>query len=213
MLFVFYFFISLKPENIVLDLQGYVKLTDFGLAEVNINEDNKATDFCGTPEYLAPDFFSNNGYGKEVDWWSLGILIYEMLCGCPPFYSPNREVLFSLIKSANVSYPNDISIESIDFLSKILVTDPRKRLGSNGAWEVKNHVFFKGMDWNAIYNKKIKPPFLPRITKKEETRYVHSEFLEEHPVDSYKIGDSLNSKEDKFMSGDFDYCNKVIKDY
>lgn len=185
-------------------------MTDFGLAEVNITEDNKATDFCGTPEYLAPDFFIENGYGKEVDWWSLGVLIYEMLCGCPPFYSNNKEVLFSLIKNPNVAYPNDISNESIDFLNKIFVTDPKKRLGTKGASEIKNHNLFKGMDWDGIYNKKIKPPFMPRITKPDETRYIHNEFLEENPVDSYKIGDSVNSKEDKFRD-DFDFHKEISK--
>lgn len=194
-------------------MQGYIRLTDFGLAEVNINENNRATDFCGTPEYLAPDFFNEKGYGKEVDWWSLGVLVYEMLCGCPPFYNQNREVLFNLIKNSKPTFPNDISHESIDFLSKIFTSDPKKRLGTNGAEEVKKHNFFKGIDWEAIYSKKIKPPFMPRLTKIDETRYVHQEFLEEHAVDSYKHGDSLNSKDDKFMSGSFDYCNNLIGKY
>lgn len=188
----------------MIDQTGYIKLTDFGLAEGNINEENKATDFCGTPEYLAPDFFNEKGYGKEVDWWSLGVLIYEMICGCPPFYSTNREILFSLIKNPNVAYPNDISYESIDFFNKIFVADPKKRLGIKGANEIKNHIFFKEIDWDAIYNKKIKPPFMPRITKPDETRYIHNEFLDENPVDSYKIDDSINSKDDKFRE-DFDF--------
>eukprot|EP00340_Litonotus_pictus_P009583 CAMPEP_0170514602 /NCGR_PEP_ID=MMETSP0209-20121228/1181_1 /TAXON_ID=665100 ORGANISM="Litonotus pictus, Strain P1" /NCGR_SAMPLE_ID=MMETSP0209 /ASSEMBLY_ACC=CAM_ASM_000301 /LENGTH=356 /DNA_ID=CAMNT_0010798759 /DNA_START=8 /DNA_END=1078 /DNA_ORIENTATION=- len=196
---------DLKPENVVIDINGYIKLTDFGLAEVNVNEENKATDFCGTPEYLAPDFFNEKGYGKEVDWWSLGVLVYEMICGCPPFYSTNRDHLFNLIKNPQVTYPNDISVNAVDFLNKIFVSDPKKRLGTNGASEVISHPFFKDLDWEAIYSKKIKPPFMPRVSKLEETRYIHSEFLEEQPVDSYKCGDSLNSKEDKFMNTDFDY--------
>lgn len=136
-----------------------------------------------------------------------------MICGCPPFYSQNREVLFNLIKSCKPAYPNDISPEAVDFLSKIFTPDPKKRLGANGAEEVKKHPFFKGIDWDAVCNKKIKPPFMPRVTKIDETRYVHQEFLEEQAVDSYKYGDSLNSKEDKFMSGSFDYCNKLIGKY
>lgn len=172
---------------------------------MDINEENKATDFCGTPEYLAPDFFRDNGYGKEVDWWSLGVITYEMLCGCPPFYSSNRDQLFNLIKNPHVTYPNDISPDSIDFLNKIFVSDPKKRLGHKGAKEIKEHPFFDGIDWESIYNKKIKPPFMPRVTKPDETRYVHPEFLEENAVDSYKIGDSLNSKDDKFINENFSY--------
>jgi len=156
---------------------------------------------------LAPDFFSEQGYGKEVDWWSLGVLVYEMICGCPPFYNTNREVLFNMIKYAHVMYPNDISSTSIDFLRKIFTTDPKKRLGSKGADEVRNHPFFEGIDFKEIYNKKIKPPFMPRIMKKDDTKYIHQEFLKETPVDSYKHGDSLNSTEDKFMNS-FDYSNK-----
>ena len=119
--------------------------------------------------------------------------------------------MFILIKNSKPAYPNDISPDSIDFLSKIFVPDPKKRLGANGAAEVKSHRFFKGMDWDAIYNKKIKPPFMPRITKKDETRYVHQEFLEEQAVDS--VGQSLNSNDDKFMSGSFDYCNSLKGKY
>lgn len=128
-----------------------------------------------------------------------------MICGFPPFHANNREVLFNLIKKAHVSYPNDISPESIDFLSKIFVVDPKKRLGSKGAKEVKEHPFFAEMDWVAIYNKKIKPPFEPRISKKEETRYVHREFTDEDAVDSYHKGETLNSKDDKFVDVGFSY--------
>ena len=159
---------------------------------------------------MAPDFFNEQGYGKEVDWWSLGVLVYEMICGCPPFYSTNREILFNMIKYANVCYPNDISSTSIDFLNKIFTIDPKKRLGSKGTDEVRNHPFFEGIDFEEIYNKKIKPPFMPRITKKEETRYIHQEFLKETPVDSYKNGDSLNTVDDKFINS-FDFKSNLIK--
>lgn len=198
----------MKPENIVIDSKGYIKLTDFGLAEEDINENNKATDFCGTPEYLAPDFFQEGGYGKEVDWWSLGVLMYEMICGYPPFYNKNREKLFKLIKSAQVTFPNDISTLAIDFFSKIFVANPKKRLGSNGAQEIKSHPFFKDVNWDDILLMKVKPPFMPRINRPDETRYIHSEFLEEIPQDSYGHNMSLNSKEDRFLEGSFDYTKQ-----
>jgi serine/threonine protein kinase len=192
----------------VIDVKGYIKLTDFGLAEVDINDENKATDFCGTPEYLAPDFFQEGGYGKEVDWWSLGVLMYEMICGYPPFHNKSREKLFQMIKNPNITYPSDISPESIDFFKRIFVVNPKKRLGSNGAREIKEHVLFNGINWDDIFSMKVKPPFMPRITRPDETRYVHSEFLEEHPIDSYKTCESLNSKEDKFLGNSFDYVKE-----
>ena len=175
------------------------------MAEIDVNDDNKATDFCGTPEYLAPDFFQEGGYGKEVDWWSLGILMYEMICGYPPFYHKSREKLFSLIKNPIVSYPSDISPESIDFFKNIFVSNPKFRLGAKGANEIKNHCFFKDINWNDILAMKVKPPFMPRVSRPDETRYIHSEFLEETAIDSYKTCESLNSKDDKFLGNSFDY--------
>jgi serine/threonine protein kinase len=201
---------SLKPENVVIDEQGYIKLTDFGLAQEEINEDNQATDFCGTPEYLAPDFFNEEGYGKEVDWWSLGVLMYEMICGFPPFQEKTREKLFSSIRNPNIYYPKDISDISIEFFKRIFEVNPKKRIGSNGAEEIKNHPLFSNIIWEDIYNKKVKPPFMPRISRPDETRYIHSEFLEEHPSDSIRTCDSLQSVDDKFKGNSFDYVKSGI---
>ena len=131
--------------------------------------------------------------------------MYEMICGYPPFYNKNREKLFSLIKNPVVSYPSDISDESIDFFKKIFVANPKKRLGANGAKEVKSHHFFNDINWNDIINMKVVPPFMPRISRPDETRYIHSEFLEENAMDSYKTCESLNSKDDKFLGNSFDY--------
>lgn len=131
--------------------------------------------------------------------------MYEMICGNPPFYSKSRDKLFKLIKTAQVTYPDDISKSSIDFFSQIFVIDPKKRLGSKGAAEIKSHHFFKDVNWDDILAMKVKPPFMPRINRPDETRYVHSEFLEEVPQDSFGNNMSLNSKEDRFLEGSFDY--------
>lgn len=131
-----------------------------------------------------------------------------MICGYPPFFSKNREKLFKLIKTAQITYPNDISELSIDFFSKIFVTNPKKRLGSKGAYEIKAHPFFREINWDDILSMKVKPPFMPRINRPDETRYIHSEFLEEIPQDSYGNNMSLNSKEDRFLEGSFDYNKK-----
>lgn len=151
------------------------------------------------------------GYGKEIDWWSLGVLIYEMICGYPPFYDKSKEKLFQLIKHPNVKYPNDISLESIDFLQKIFVVNPKKRLGGKGSFEIKKHPFFRGTDWNDILALKVKPPFMPRVSRPDETRYIHTDFLDEQPIDSCKTSDSLNSMEDKIYGDSFDYIKNVDK--
>ncbi len=201
---------DLKPENIVIDLNGYIKLTDFGLAECNVNEFNKAKDFCGTPEYLAPEFFSDSGYSKEIDWWSLGVLIYEMVCGRPPFVAKSRETLFKMIQNPSVYYPNDISEDIVDFLNKIFIANPLLRLGHNGAEEIKNHPFFKPVNWDVIIDKKQRPPFMPRIQNLFDTKYIHQEFLDEEAIDSLRTTDCLNSKEDQFLGNSFDYKKEEL---
>src|SRR5690348_4925924 len=132
-----YIIFSLKPENIIIDYDGYIKLTDFGLAKENINDLNKAQSFCGTPEYLAPEILEGHGYGIEVDWWSLGIIVYEMLVGNPPFYNKtNKDRLFKSIKLGFIKYPNFLSERAISFLKQIFVHDIDQRLGSKGADEI-----------------------------------------------------------------------------
>lgn len=172
-------------------------MTDFGLAETEINEENHAKDICGTAEYLAPDYFLKNGYGKEVDYWSLGVLMYEMLCGYPPFQENTKEKLFKLIRSGQVMYPDDLSEDAIDLMRGLFKLNPKERLGAKGSEEVKNHIFFEGINWKEIYNKRVKPPFMPRVSKPDETRYIDKEFLDENP-DSLQTCDSIISKEDKF---------------
>ena len=163
---------SLKPENIVIDEEGYIKLTDFGLAECNVNESTLVNDFCGTPEYLAPEFFSETCYGKEIDFWSLGVLLYEMVCGQLPFIEKNREKLFQAIKHPKIYYPSDISIELIDFFQKIFEVNPKKRLGSKGAIELKTHPFFMNVNWEQLILKKLKSPLKPSIHKKNSISII-----------------------------------------
>lgn len=198
-----FFFISLKPENIVIGKDGYIKLTDFGLAEVNITKDRKITEFCGTPEYLAPEFFDDRGYNKEIDWWSLGVLIYEMISGVAPFNSKNKEQLFEQIKKARVEYPSDISDEARDLMSKLFVVNPSQRLGANGAEEIMKHSFYNDIDWDMLIEKRIKPPFMPRLQTSLDTRYIHNEFLQENNVES--VTSYVLTQDDKFMNDNFSY--------
>eukprot|EP01084_Bolivina_argentea_P106579 190688_1 len=157
---------DLKPENILLDCEGHVKITDFGLCKENVPDNISAHSFCGTPEYLAPEILRKVGHGKAADWWTLGALIYEMLCGVPPFYSRSRDALFDKILRQKIRFPNYFSRESIDIIKQLMQRNPKYRLGArNGAKEVQIHIFFNTINWDALYRKEIEPPFRPRLSK------------------------------------------------
>jgi serine/threonine protein kinase len=185
---------DLKPENVLINNDGYIKLTDFGLSKQNIIDNHSTYSFCGTPEYLAPEIIENKGHGKAVDWWSLGAIIYEMLCGIPPFYSKDRDKLFKNILRGNLKFPNFLSKDAINLLQNFFVRDPDKRLGSR-AWgvdEIKQHPFFKGIDWDSILRKKIKPPFIPKLYSETDTKYVDTQFTSCTPTDSpYNKNESM----------------------
>lgn len=170
---------DLKPENILLDEQGHIRLTDFGLSKDGIKDNFSATSLCGTPEYLAPEIISQTGHGKAVDWWSLGIMIFEMLTGSLPFNSSNRKVLFDRITYTELHYPKRISPTAVDLLKKLFEKNPRKRLGSGktDAAEIKSHPFFKNVNWDAVLQKKIKPPFKPPLFDKNDMQNFDKEFL------------------------------------
>ena len=149
---------DLKPENILMDEQGYLRLADFGMAK-KLKDDEKAMSFCGTPEYLAPEIITMEGHDKNADWWSFGILLFEMLCGLPPFYVENLDKMYELIKTSSVKFPKRINLseDAKDIIRKLLEKNPKKRLGSqNGIEEIKNHPFFQSIDFNLIEQKKNK---------------------------------------------------------
>ena len=147
---------DLKPENILMDDKGYLRLADFGMAK-KLKDDEKAMSFCGTPEYLAPEIITMEGHDKNADWWSFGILLFEMLCGLPPFYVENFDKMYDMIKGSPVKFPKRINLseDAKDVIRKLLEKNPKKRLGSqSGIEEIKKHPFFKGVDWDNIRNKK-----------------------------------------------------------
>ena len=155
---------DLKPENVLLDARGYIKVTDFGLSRQNVRE-NDVKSICGTPEYLAPEIILKLGYGKAVDWWTLGSIIYEMLVGVPPFYCQNKQDLFDKIKMQNPKYPSNLSPVAVDLISSLLKKDFQKRLGfKSGAAEVKAHPWFSPLNWDMLISKKYDAPFIPKIS-------------------------------------------------
>lgn len=160
---------DLKPENILLDADGHVKLTDFGFSKMVTD---KTWTMCGTPDYLAPEVISGQGHGKAVDWWSLGVLVFEMLAGYPPFTDENTMALFDKIREPyNLIYPESFIPEAVDLIKKLLVIDPTRRLGvtRNGVMEIKLHPFFNGLDWQGAAERKTPPPLKPKVKGPDDT--------------------------------------------
>ena len=195
----------MKPENVLINTDGYIKITDFGLSKENISDNVSARSFCGTPEYLAPEIVESKGHGQAVDWWSLGSILYEMLTGMPAFYNNDREKLFKSIKSGQVKYPKFLSKEAIDLLQKKKKKDPEKRLGSgpNGLNDIKSHPFFFFFFLDSILSKKIKPPFTPKLKSPTDTKYIDQEFTTLPIKESIGTGESLDPEQDPY--GGFSY--------
>lgn len=156
---------DLKPENILLDYQGHIALCDFGLCKLDMKDEDRTNTFCGTPEYLAPELLMGNGYNKTVDWWTLGVLLYEMLTGLPPFYDENTNEMYRKILSEPLHFPDkDIMPPAAkDLLTKLLNRDPQQRLGANGSAEIKAHPFFHAIDWLKLLMRKYDPAFKPSV--------------------------------------------------
>ena len=187
---------DLKPENILLDEQGHIKLTDFGLSKIvnNINKDKTYT-ICGTPEYVAPEVLLNKGYNKSADWWSLGIVLYEMLCGETPFKEA-RERLDINIYYKPIYQNKLISDIAFDLIQKLCEINVNLRLGSsdNEFEEISKHKFFNGIDWKKLENKEIKPSFIPIIANMEDVRNFDKQFTETDPL---SIPERLNYYKNK----------------
>lgn len=172
---------DLKLENLLLDKDGHIKITDFGLCKEDITYGRTTKTFCGTPEYLAPEVLEDNDYGRAVDWWGIGVVMYEMMCGRLPFYNRDHDVLFTLILMSDVKFPRNLSAEAKDLLSGLLIKDPTRRLGGgpDDAKQIMAHPFFGSINWRDLELKKIPPPFKPQVTSDTDTRYFDQEFTGE----------------------------------
>lgn len=161
---------DLKPENILMDADGHVVLTDFGLAK-EIDESSRSNSLCGTTEYMAPEILLSKGHNKDADWWSVGVLLYEMLSGQPPFTHANRKKLQERIIKEKVKLPPYLSTEAHSLLRGLLQKEPSKRLGSgpNGGDEIKNHKWFRPVNWKKLECRELQPKFKPDVNGKDCT--------------------------------------------
>ncbi|CAI4223052.1 unnamed protein product [Auanema sp. JU1783] len=169
---------DLKLENLLLDKDGHIKIADFGLCKEEIKFGDRTNTFCGTPEYLAPEVLEDNDYGRAVDWWGVGVVMYEMMCGRLPFYSKDHQKLFQLIMAGELRFPSKLSPEAKNLLSGLLVKEPANRLGggTDDALEICQHPFFNGLDWGRLYRKEIEPPYKPMVQSETDTSYFDAEF-------------------------------------
>ncbi|KAK6517143.1 hypothetical protein TWF506_007019 [Arthrobotrys conoides] len=170
---------DLKPENILLDANGHIALCDFGLSKSNLSKNETTNTFCGTTEYLAPEvLLDEQGYTKMVDFWSLGVLVFEMCCGWSPFFAEDTQQMYKNIAFGKVRFPKDaLSLEGRNFVKGLLNRNPKHRLGAlRDAAELKEHPFFADVDWEALKQKKSIPPFKPTLKSETDTQNFDTEF-------------------------------------
>ncbi|XP_059922786.1 microtubule-associated serine/threonine-protein kinase 3-like isoform X3 [Gadus macrocephalus] len=191
---------DLKPDNLLITSMGHIKLTDFGLSKIglmnlttNLYEGHMEKDtrefidkqVCGTPEYIAPEVILRQGYGKPVDWWSMGVILYEFLVGCVPFFGDTPEELFGQVVSDDIIWPGEedaLPPEAQDMITRLLKQSPLERLGIGGALEVKQHPFFKDLDWNGLLRQKAE--FVPQLEAEDDTSYFDTRSERYHHLDS-----------------------------
>uniref|UniRef100_A0A1A9WHS5 non-specific serine/threonine protein kinase n=1 Tax=Glossina brevipalpis TaxID=37001 RepID=A0A1A9WHS5_9MUSC len=195
---------DIKLENILLDKQGHIVLTDFGLSKIfSFESDNRTNSFCGTLEYMAPEIMRNdpNGYDVVVDWWSVGVVTYELLTGVSPFVVIKKKNSLSdilkRIENKNLIFPRVLCKTAKDFIIKMLEKDPKKRLGCNKKYasdDIKKHPFFRGINWDQLKNKNGKVPFKPTLNGNENTQNFNENFKNPPVIDSPPAGRTVKTR-------------------
>ncbi|KAJ7409262.1 Serine/threonine-protein kinase N2 [Pitangus sulphuratus] len=205
---------DLKLDNLLLDAEGFVKIADFGLCKEGIGFGDRTNTFCGTPEFLAPEVLTDISYTRAVDWWGLGVLIYEMLVGESPFPGDDEEEVFDSIVNDEVRYPRFLSAEALAIIRKLLRKCPERRLGAGekDAEEIKIQPFFKGIDWDALLARRLKPPFVPTLRDPTDISNFDEEFTSQKPILTPPEEVALLTRKEQTVFKDFDFVSRHLSD-
>ncbi|XP_074554656.1 protein kinase C theta type [Halichoeres trimaculatus] len=195
---------DLKLDNVLLDSEGHIKIADFGMCKENMYDESRTSTFCGTPDYIAPEILLGQKYNSSVDWWSFGVLLYEMLIGQSPFHGRDEEELFQSIRTDNPVYPRWLTKDAKDILVKLFVREPEERLGVKG--NIREHGFFSSTDWTALEQRQVTPPFKPTLSSPSDCSNFDKEFINEKPRLSCADRTLINSV-DQTMFRNFSFVN------
>jgi serine/threonine protein kinase len=187
---------DLKPENVLLAADGHICLTDFGLSKVALT----ASTVCGTPEFTAPEIFEEKDYDKAVDYWSLGVMLYDMLTGSPPFTGHNRKKIMESILRKKPVFPNYLTPQAKDICGKLLKKNPKQRLGTTGVEVAKKHSFFRKIDWKLLLERKVEPPFVPDLVLYFTKLLVASRRYQSFSRNLYKDAVGISTYEIRYRS-------------
>uniref|UniRef100_A0A672YUX7 Protein kinase C n=1 Tax=Sphaeramia orbicularis TaxID=375764 RepID=A0A672YUX7_9TELE len=199
---------DLKLDNVMLDHEGHIKIADFGMCKENVFGENRATTFCGTPDYIAPEILLGQKYSFSVDWWSFGVLLYEMLVGQSPFHGDDEDELFESIRMDTPHYPRWINKEAKDLLERLFERDPTRRLGIVG--NIRLHPFFKSINWQILERREVEPPFKPKVKAPNDYSNFDREFLSEKPRLSYSDKNFIDSMDQSAFTG-FSFINPKME--
>uniref|UniRef100_A0A8D3C7I3 Protein kinase C n=1 Tax=Scophthalmus maximus TaxID=52904 RepID=A0A8D3C7I3_SCOMX len=199
---------DLKLDNVMLDKDGHIKIADFGMCKENVFGEARATTFCGTPDYIAPEILLGQKYTFSVDWWSFGVLVYEMLIGQSPYQGDDEDELFESIRSDTPHYPRWITKEAKNLLELLFERDPSRRLGVVG--DIHAHPFFKTINWPALEKRQVEPPFKPKVKSPSDCSNFDREFLSEKPRLSHADKNLIDSMDPAAFAG-FSFINPKLE--